>query len=117
MAAVVPPADVRDLFDKFARGRVRMSAKQLRRFMAEVQGENRSYAEVKQILEKLLGRSKRHHHVKKFARHNLTLDDFHNYLFSPDHNPPLRSEVFITFKPSLSISRFVFFPLVGDCSF
>ncbi|XP_061347174.1 phosphoinositide phospholipase C 4-like isoform X2 [Gastrolobium bilobum] len=91
VAEAVPPQDVRDLFNKYSDGGTNMTPDQLRRFLSEVQGEDdddddHPHKAVEQVVQK-------RHHITKFVRHNLTLDDFHYYLFSPDLNPPIGSQV------------------------
>nr|GMD18842.1 phosphoinositide phospholipase C 4-like [Ipomoea batatas] len=86
-----PPADVKEAFKKYAEGGTHLTSEQLRRFLVEVQGEVDATADaadtvVLQILQK-------RHPIAKFARHALTLDDFHHFLFSPDLNPPMASKV------------------------
>lgn len=89
-----PPEDVRAAFDKYADGGAQMTVDQLRRFLVEEQGEAEegaaaaAEAAVQQILQ-------RRHHIAKFTRHALTLDDFHHYLFSPDLNPAMNTEVLL----------------------
>nr|GME09396.1 phosphoinositide phospholipase C 4-like [Ipomoea batatas] len=65
-----PPADVKEAFKKYAEGGTHLTSEQLRRFLVE-----------------------KRHPIAKFARHALTLDDFHHFLFSPDLNPPMASKV------------------------
>ena len=70
-----------------------MTAEQLHRFLVEVQGEDGgrvSVSDLQQIVEQIL---QKRHHITKFARHNLTLDDFQYYLFSSELNPPIGSQV------------------------
>ncbi|KAG8371501.1 hypothetical protein BUALT_Bualt13G0094200 [Buddleja alternifolia] len=89
-----PPEDVKEAFRKYAEGGTHMTAEQLRRFLVEVQGEEEDAAAtasqadtiVQQILEK-------RHHIAKFTRHALTLEDFHHYLFCPDLNSPIHYKV------------------------
>ncbi|KAJ7964193.1 Phosphoinositide phospholipase C [Quillaja saponaria] len=89
---VDPPLDVREIFKKYAQGGSHLTADQLRRFLVEVQGGgdcisvNDAQGIVDQVLQK-------RHLITKFARHTLTLDDFHHYLFSPEFNPPIGSQV------------------------
>ncbi|KAI9109278.1 hypothetical protein K1719_019901 [Acacia pycnantha] len=86
----VPPEEVRELFNKYAEGGANMTAELLHRFLVEVQGESGDDIDARQIVEQVL---QKRHHITKFARHNLTLDDFHSYLFSSELNPPIGSKV------------------------
>ncbi|CAK9164204.1 unnamed protein product [Ilex paraguariensis] len=86
-----PPSDVKESFNKYSEGGTHMSAEQLRRFLVEAQGDDKATSSdaegiVQQILQK-------RHHLAKFTRHTLTLDDFHHYLFNADLNPPIGSQV------------------------
>ncbi|XP_052177203.1 phosphoinositide phospholipase C 4-like [Diospyros lotus] len=85
-----PPPDVKEAFRKYSEGGTHMTAEQLRRFLAEVQGESASAASAERIVEQVLHKR---HHIAKFTRHTLTLDDFHHFLFSPDLNSPIGSQV------------------------
>ncbi|KAG5253818.1 phospholipase [Salix suchowensis] len=86
-----PPPDVKDTFFKYTDGGTHMSAEQLWRFLVEVQGDGDvSIADAEKIVEQVLQKM---HHIAKFTRHTLTLDDFHRYLFSADLNPPIRDQV------------------------
>uniref|UniRef100_A0A5B6YSH2 Phosphoinositide phospholipase C n=1 Tax=Davidia involucrata TaxID=16924 RepID=A0A5B6YSH2_DAVIN len=86
-----PPPDVKEAFKKYSEGGVHMTAEQLRRFLVEIQGESgATISDAERIVEQLL---QKRHHIAKFTRHSLTLDDFHHYLFSADFNPPIGSQV------------------------
>lgn len=102
MAEAVPPSDVKELFNKYAESGAHMTADQLHRFLVEVQGESGDL-NARQIVEQVL---QKRHHITKFVRHSLTLDDFHHYLFSPELNPPIGSQV-----PTLSLSHCLVAPL------
>ncbi|KAL5102389.1 hypothetical protein RYX36_006716 [Vicia faba] len=90
----VVPEEIRELFNKYSEGGAHMTPDQLRRFLAEVQGEavddERDEVDTQKVVENVL---QKRHYITKFARHNLTLDDFHHYLFSTEFNPPIRSQV------------------------
>ncbi|CAL5189652.1 unnamed protein product [Lathyrus oleraceus] len=89
----VVPQEIRELFIKYSEGGAHMTPDQLRRFLAEVQGEvveEIDELDPQKVVEEVL---QKRHHITKFARHNLALDDFHHYLFSPEFNPPIRSQV------------------------
>ncbi|KAG7538351.1 C2 domain [Arabidopsis suecica] len=86
-----PVADVRELFEKYADGEAHMSPEQLQKLMAEEGGEREtSLEEAERIVDEVL---RRRHHIAKFTRRNLTLDDFNYYLFSTDLNPPIGDQV------------------------
>lgn len=68
-----------------------MASEQLWRFLMEVQGgSDTTIAEAKKIVEDLV---KQRHHIAKFTRNSLTLDDFFYYLFSVELNPPYKTQV------------------------
>ncbi|KAL3611264.1 hypothetical protein D5086_002284 [Populus alba] len=86
-----PPHDVNEAFFKYTDGGTHMSAEQLRRFLVEVQGDGGvSTADAEKIVDQVLQKM---HHIAKFTRRTLTLDDFHHYLFSADLNPPIGDQV------------------------
>ncbi|GAV66611.1 C2 domain-containing protein/PI-PLC-Y domain-containing protein/PI-PLC-X domain-containing protein/efhand_like domain-containing protein [Cephalotus follicularis] len=85
-----PPLDVKEAFEKYADGGSYMTAEQLLRFLTEVQGGGASITDVEQIVHQVL---QMRHHVKKFTRRTLTLDDFYHYLFSAYLNPPIDNKV------------------------
>ncbi|XP_039066498.1 phosphoinositide phospholipase C 4-like isoform X1 [Hibiscus syriacus] len=86
-----PPPDVKAAFDKYAEGGNQMTAEQLRKFLVEVQGQSRAtVADAEEIALQVL---QKRHHMAKFRRHALTLDDFYQYLFSADLNPPIDTKV------------------------
>ncbi|XP_038706977.1 phosphoinositide phospholipase C 4-like [Tripterygium wilfordii] len=85
-----PPSDVKDAFVKYADGGSQMTAEQLRKFLVEVQGSGSSIEEPERIVEQVL---QKRHHIAKFTRQTLTLDDFHHYLFSADLNPPIGDQI------------------------
>lgn len=93
-----PPTDVKDAFSKYAEGGLHMTAEQLHRFLIDVQGQGGATVEeaeviVQQVLQK-------RHHMAKFRKHALTLDDFHHFLFSADLNPPIGDQVLCFLFPS-----------------
>lgn len=92
VAEAEPPADVKEAFKKYADGGTHITAEQLRRFLIEVQGEaeDAAAAAAETIVQQIL---QKRHHIAKFTRHALTLDDFHHYLFSTDLNPPMNNKV------------------------
>ncbi|XP_039052616.1 phosphoinositide phospholipase C 5-like isoform X2 [Hibiscus syriacus] len=86
-----PPPDVKAAFDKYAEGGDQMTAKQLRKFLVEVQGQNcATVADAEEIALQVL---QKRHHMARFRRHALTNDDFYQYLFSADLNPPIDTKV------------------------
>ncbi|KAL6967682.1 phosphoinositide phospholipase C [Sarracenia purpurea var. burkii] len=88
---VEPPLDVKEAFKKYSEGGNQMTAEHFRRYLAEVQGEaGATIADAERIMDQLL---QKRYHIAKFNRRTLTLDDFHQYLFSADLNPPIGSQV------------------------
>ena len=86
-----PPEDVKEAFKKYAEGGTHMTAEQLRRFLLESQSDGSvTLSDAERIVEQVL---QKRHHIAKFTRHNLTLDDFHHFLFSTDLNAPIGSQV------------------------
>ncbi|ESQ42505.1 hypothetical protein EUTSA_v10013042mg [Eutrema salsugineum] len=88
-----PVDDVRDVFEKYADGEAHMSPEQLQKLMAEEEGGGgggSSLEEAERIVDEVL---RRKHHIAKFTRRNLTLEDFNYFLFSTDLNPPIRDQV------------------------
>ncbi|GFZ19636.1 phosphatidylinositol-speciwc phospholipase C4 [Actinidia rufa] len=86
-----PPPDVKESFRNYSEGGAHMTAENLRRFLAEVQGEaGATIADAERIVEQV---HHKRHHIAKFTRHTLTLDDFHQYLYSVDLNSPIGSQV------------------------
>lgn len=106
------PREVKELFAKYSEGGAHMTPDQLRRFLAEVQGEE--HVDPQKVVEEVL---QKRHHITKFARHNLNLDDFHHFLFSPELNPPITSQVIIIHSLSLLFALFSCLPLFGKSSF
>ncbi|KAI0519228.1 hypothetical protein KFK09_006670 [Dendrobium nobile] len=88
-----PPADVKNTFAVYAEDGVVMSLEQLRRFLADRQGEVATAADAAdRIIERI--REMRHrHHPMKFSRPQLSVDEFFHYLFSGELNPAIRSQV------------------------
>ncbi|XAR60738.1 Phosphoinositide phospholipase C [Bertholletia excelsa] len=86
-----PPADVKEAFNFYSGGGTHMTAEQLRRFLSESQGlAGATVANSEAVIEQVL---RKRHHLNFFTRHALALDDFLYYLFSPDINPPIPSQV------------------------
>ncbi|TYI72637.1 hypothetical protein E1A91_D07G074700v1, partial [Gossypium mustelinum] len=82
-----PPPDVIVAFEKYAEGGPQMTAEQLHRFLMDAQGQGG--AKVSDAEEILLQGLQKRHHMVKFRKHALTLDDFHHYLFSANLNLPI----------------------------
>ncbi|KAL1197238.1 Phosphoinositide phospholipase C 4 [Cardamine amara subsp. amara] len=87
-----PVDDVRDVFEKYAEGEAYMSPEQLQKLMAEEEGGGRgsSLEEAERIVDEVL---RRRHHIAKFTRRNLTLEDFNYFMLSTDLNPPITDQV------------------------
>lgn len=91
MTELEPPGDIKEAFKKYAEGGSHMNAEQLRRFLVEFQGESEpTLSDAEAILQQIIQKK---HHITKFTRHSLTLDDFYYFLFSVDLNPPIHSKV------------------------
>ncbi|PON86603.1 Phosphoinositide phospholipase C family [Trema orientale] len=87
-----PPEDVKQAFSHFAAGGTHMSADQLRRFMAEHQGEvGVTEAEAEGIVRQVLAR--RNDVVRDQTTAGLDLQDFFYLLFLDDFNGPCKSQV------------------------
>ncbi|CAA7028940.1 unnamed protein product [Microthlaspi erraticum] len=102
---VQPTDDVRDVFCQFAVGGSGGSdgdssdgdgssgvigAEQLCSFLDDHQGDSVTVAEAQKLIDEVI---RRRHHVTRFARHGLNLDDFFNFLFYDDLNPPITPHV------------------------
>ncbi|KAJ4828028.1 hypothetical protein Tsubulata_035107 [Turnera subulata] len=86
-----PPDDVKEAFSKYAEGYAHMSPDQLRRFLVQHQNElNWTVAETERIVEEVI---RRRHHLTRYARHGLNIDDFFHFLFSNELNGPVNTEV------------------------
>uniref|UniRef100_A0A1J3IM65 Phosphoinositide phospholipase C n=1 Tax=Noccaea caerulescens TaxID=107243 RepID=A0A1J3IM65_NOCCA len=85
-----PVDDVREVFEKYAEGEAYMSPEQLQKLVAEKGGGGLSLEEAERIVDDVL---RRKHHIAKFTRRNLTLEDFNYFLFSTDLNPPIADQV------------------------
>ncbi|KAJ4764184.1 Phosphoinositide phospholipase C [Rhynchospora pubera] len=84
-----PPSDVRALFEEYAQGGSHMTAEQFRKFLAAPYASG-DPDQADRIVERI-----RHQKgpIALLSRPGLTLEDFHHFLFSPELNPPLKSEV------------------------
>ncbi|KAM3228977.1 hypothetical protein ACQJBY_060110 [Aegilops geniculata] len=83
------PEDVRTLFSRFSGRTPYMGVDELRRYLAatgELDGDGRMDVAERIVDRVLQGRSR----TPRFGRPALTVDDFHNFLFSEDLNPPIR---------------------------
>ncbi|XP_008805482.1 phosphoinositide phospholipase C 6-like [Phoenix dactylifera] len=86
-----PPPDVVAAFAAYAEGGAHMGPEQLRRFLAEAQGESgATLADAERIIYQVRQLRHRHHLL---GRPLLALDDFHHFLFSDELNPPIQSQV------------------------
>ncbi|CAA7032301.1 unnamed protein product [Microthlaspi erraticum] len=86
-----PPPDVVTAFAEYTEGGNHMTAEQLRRFLVEVQNETDVLvSDAEKIIERI---TCSRHHITKFLRHSLNLDDFFSFLFSDDLNHPIVREV------------------------
>ncbi|KAI9165927.1 hypothetical protein LWI28_023009 [Acer negundo] len=91
---VDPSKDVNAAFMKYREGGAHMTADQLWRFLAEVRLEGgdgcMSVLKAENVVELVLTTR---HHLDKFTRNTLTLDDFHHYLFSAYLNSPSKDQM------------------------
>ncbi|URE07537.1 zinc finger CCCH domain-containing protein [Musa troglodytarum] len=88
-----PAEDEREAFATYAEGGAHMTADQLRRFLAEVQGEaGATAADAERVMERFR-QLRRPSHLSKLSKLPFTLDDFHHYLFSEELNLPLQPQV------------------------
>ncbi|CAN7067298.1 unnamed protein product [Brassica rapa subsp. trilocularis] len=86
-----PPPDVVRVFLEYTEGGNHMTAEQLCRFLVQVQGETEVLvSDAEKIIERI---TNERHHITKFLRHSLNLDDFFSFLFSDDLNHPVVSKV------------------------
>ncbi|CAI9091713.1 OLC1v1026810C2 [Oldenlandia corymbosa var. corymbosa] len=86
-----PPPDVMNAFRRYSEGGAHMSADQFARFLVEYQGEEGcTVADADRIMHEVI---QRRHHLTKYTRRGLSLEDFFYYLFQDDLNPPLPSQV------------------------
>ncbi|CAF2332793.1 BnaA10g29510D [Brassica napus] len=87
-----PVDDVRDVFSRYAEGQAHMSPEQLRKLMADERREDlgSSLEDAERLVDEVL---RRKHHIAKFTRRNLTLEDFNYLLFSTELNPPIGDKV------------------------
>ncbi|KAJ0262407.1 Phosphoinositide phospholipase C 6 [Hirschfeldia incana] len=98
---VQPTDDVRDAFCQFSVGGGGgggdssddgvMGAEQLCSFLDDNQVNSATtVAEAQRLIDEVI---RRRHHVTRFTRHGLDLDDFFNFLFYDDLNPPITPHV------------------------
>ncbi|KAJ4903944.1 Phosphoinositide phospholipase C 6 [Raphanus sativus] len=100
---VQPTNDVREAFCQFSVGGGGhggsdgdgssgvMGAEQLCSFLDEHQVHSvTTVAEAQRLIDEVI---RRRHHVTRLTRHGLDLDDFFNFLFYDDLNPPIKSHV------------------------
>ncbi|XP_074338297.1 phosphoinositide phospholipase C 6-like isoform X3 [Apium graveolens] len=86
-----PPPDVVEAFSVYTQDDSQMSADQLLRFLVDFQGEaGYTLSMTEDLLHQVLARR---HHLTKYTRNNLTLDDFYFFLFQDDLNPPINLQV------------------------
>ncbi|RRT56404.1 hypothetical protein B296_00047903 [Ensete ventricosum] len=89
-----PAEDVREAFATYAEGGAHMTVDQLRRFLAEAQGEaGATVADAERVMERVRQLRRPSHLAKLSKPPFLTLDDFHYYLFSEELNPSFQPQV------------------------
>ncbi|KAF9676931.1 hypothetical protein SADUNF_Sadunf08G0054600 [Salix dunnii] len=86
-----PPKDVKKVFSKFSNGGSHMTTDQLRRFLVLNQDElDCTLADAQKIVEEVINRR---HHLTRYSRYSLNLDDFFHFLLYDDLNGPITSQV------------------------
>ncbi|CAI0443640.1 unnamed protein product [Linum tenue] len=86
-----PPADVQNLFAQYSEGHHEMTVDQFRSFLAGHQSEpNCTLEEAERLVAEVLHRR---HHLTRYARNGLKLDDFFQFLLSDDLNGPINKQV------------------------
>ncbi|KAJ0738074.1 putative phosphoinositide phospholipase C [Helianthus annuus] len=88
-----PPADVISAFNKYSGDGIRMTADQLRRFLEDNHAGDDAdlLSDAERIVDQIV--SKRKLLERSISRRSLSLEDFHDFLFSTELNPPIRSQV------------------------
>ena len=86
-----PPPDVMSAFHKYAGGGTHMTADQFARFLVEYQGEEGCpLADAERLMHIVI---QRRHHLTKYTRRGLDLEDFFYFLFQDDLNGPIKIQV------------------------
>ncbi|CAL1387586.1 unnamed protein product [Linum trigynum] len=86
-----PSADVQNLFAQYSEGHHEMTVDQFRSFLAGHQSEpNCTLEEAERLVAEVLHRR---HHLTRYARNGLNLDDFFHLLLSDDLNGPINKQV------------------------
>eukprot|EP00252_Welwitschia_mirabilis_P014359 TRINITY_DN31554_c0_g1_i1.p1 TRINITY_DN31554_c0_g1~~TRINITY_DN31554_c0_g1_i1.p1 ORF type:complete len:611 (+),score=71.40 TRINITY_DN31554_c0_g1_i1:96-1835(+) len=89
MDGLVPPDEVKQIFEEHSENG-QITAKNLHRFLTEVQGERDA---TEKDAEALLEAMRQHKIINVFNRHALNLEAFFRFLFSDYLNPALKSQV------------------------
>ncbi|XP_050211249.1 phosphoinositide phospholipase C 6-like [Mercurialis annua] len=86
-----PPDDVKSVFIKFSSGDRHMSSDQFRRFLVLHQDMmDCTLADAQRIMVDVINKR---HHITKYARNGLNLDDFFHFLLFDDINGPILPQV------------------------
>ncbi|XP_071929923.1 phosphoinositide phospholipase C 6-like [Coffea arabica] len=86
-----PPPDVMSAFHKYAGGGTHMTPDQFARFLVEYQGEEGcTLADAERLMHIVI---QRRHHLTKYTRRGLDLEDFFYFLFQDDLNGPIKTQV------------------------
>ncbi|XP_048231396.1 phosphoinositide phospholipase C 6 isoform X2 [Ricinus communis] len=86
-----PPNDVKEVFAKFSYGERHMSPDQFRRFLVLHQDlVDCTLADAQRIVEDVINKR---HHITKYTRYGLNLDDFFHFLLFDDINGPIIPQV------------------------
>lgn len=113
IGAVEPPPYVKLIFAKYSGGGPHMDATQLRRFLAEVQGDpGCTLADAKRIMKEVASRQQNQNESTQHPRPGaLTVDDFFLCLLSDDLNQPIYPEVSVfSIAPKLFSQFFYLIP-------
>lgn len=119
-----PPQDVIDIFASFTDGGEYMSAEQMLHFLGDQQEMECTLPEAEQIIEQILQKRRGSDNPSGDSSQGLSLDDFFHYLFMPEFNGPIKTQVstlflvFLSFPTYPPISHFIiYWVLVFSASF
>ncbi|XP_022990997.1 phosphoinositide phospholipase C 6 [Cucurbita maxima] len=88
-----PPQDVIDIFASFTDGGEYMSAEQMLHFLGDQQEMECTLSEAEQIIEQILQKRRGSDNPSGDSSQGLSLDDFFHYLFMPEFNGPIKTQV------------------------
>ncbi|WOG94049.1 hypothetical protein DCAR_0313340 [Daucus carota subsp. sativus] len=91
MTAIGPPTDVTEAFNVYSDGGTQLTSDQLLRFLVEYQGEKDcTIMDAEELLQHVLNQR---HHLVKYTRHSLDIEDFFFFLFHDEINAPIGAQV------------------------